>query len=203
MEQESTVAHEISRKEQAEQTKEKLLSISLKLVREQGYDQVKIADICAQAGVSTGAFYHHLKSKAGILSGVYARCDAYFEDVVYPLLKGRCDMQGLLEYVDYQMVYCIDLGYPLCAQIYRAQLMEQTDFVLSQKRGLPAGLIGMIGNLQKDEVLSTEKSAEEIGEELLLICRGIVYYWCQKHGQCDIKKLGREIVNRYLRSYAL
>lgn len=203
MGQANTEPQKISRKEQAEQTKEKLLSISLKLVREQGYDQVKISDICAEAGVSTGAFYHHLKNKAGILVGVYAHCDAYFADIVYPLLKNRCDMQGLFEYIDYQMIYILDIGFSLCAQIYHAQLMEETDFILSHEHSLHAGLIAMIDNLQKHDVLSKEKSAEQIGEEILLICRGILYYWCQMHGKCDIKKVAREIVGRYLRSYEI
>ena len=51
-----------SRQLQAEQTKAHLLEVALRLVREQGFDNVKIGDICKEAGVSTGAFYHHLTS---------------------------------------------------------------------------------------------------------------------------------------------
>ncbi len=199
----NTEPQKISRKEQAEQTKEKLLSISLKLVRKQGFDQVKISDICAEAGVSTGAFYHHLKNKAGILVEGYAKCDAYFADVVYPLLKNRCDAEGILEYVEYQMIYAMDLGSQLCGQVYCAQLMEASEFILSNKRARPAGLISMVRNAQKQEVLSSKKSAEEIGDEILVICRGILYSWCQMQGNCDIKKYAREIIGTYLRSYEI
>ncbi|HSZ10750.1 MAG TPA: TetR/AcrR family transcriptional regulator [Rhizomicrobium sp.] len=41
----------------------KLLDSALTLVREKGYEATSVDDLCAAAGVTKGAFFHHFKSK--------------------------------------------------------------------------------------------------------------------------------------------
>lgn len=192
-----------SRKKQAELTRNKLLSVSLKLMKEHGFDKVKISDICEEANVSTGAFYHHIKNKAGIVIEGYAQCDQYFAETVYPLLKDRYDVDAILEYVEYQMKYGEDFGVDLCIQMYKAQLTEGTEFFLSQERALPKGLISIVNSLQVKGVIQNQKDAKIIANEILVISRGILYNWCQCNGQYDVKRFAREIISNYLKSYAV
>src|SRR5580698_1857633 len=41
----------------------KLLDATLSLVRERGYSSTSVDELCARAGVTKGAFFHHFKSK--------------------------------------------------------------------------------------------------------------------------------------------
>ena len=41
----------------------KLLDSALRLIRAQGYSATSVDDLCAAAGVTKGAFFHHFKSK--------------------------------------------------------------------------------------------------------------------------------------------
>ena len=43
--------------------KEKLLNASLAVIRTKGYAATTVDDLCAAAGVTKGAFFHHFKSK--------------------------------------------------------------------------------------------------------------------------------------------
>jgi TetR/AcrR family transcriptional repressor of nem operon len=43
--------------------RQKLLDASLLLIREKGYSATSVDELCAQAGVTKGAFFHHFKSK--------------------------------------------------------------------------------------------------------------------------------------------
>lgn len=43
--------------------RQKLLASALSLIREQGYASTSVDELCAQAGVTKGAFFHHFKSK--------------------------------------------------------------------------------------------------------------------------------------------
>src|SRR4051812_11520891 len=43
--------------------KEKLLDASLSLIRERGFAATTLDDLCARAGVTKGAFFHHFDSK--------------------------------------------------------------------------------------------------------------------------------------------
>ena len=60
-----------SRKQQAMETRIKILEIALDLFKEKGMNAVKITDICQAAGVSVGAFYHHFPSKESIIERGY------------------------------------------------------------------------------------------------------------------------------------
>ena len=45
------------------ESKTRLLDATLKVVRTKGYTATRIEDICAEAGVTKGSFFHHFKSK--------------------------------------------------------------------------------------------------------------------------------------------
>jgi TetR/AcrR family transcriptional repressor of nem operon len=44
-------------------SRQKLLDAALTLIREKGYASTSVDDLCARAGVTKGAFFHHFKSK--------------------------------------------------------------------------------------------------------------------------------------------
>jgi AcrR family transcriptional regulator len=49
--------------QRGESTRNSILNASVKLFSERGFNAASVDDICAEAGVSKGAFYHHFKSK--------------------------------------------------------------------------------------------------------------------------------------------
>jgi len=50
------------------ETRLKLMQTATQLIWDSNYDNVGIADICKQAGVTKGAFYHHFSSKAELFA---------------------------------------------------------------------------------------------------------------------------------------
>jgi len=46
--------------------RQKLLASALSLIRECGYSSTSVDELCAQAGVTKGAFFHHFKSKGAL-----------------------------------------------------------------------------------------------------------------------------------------
>jgi TetR/AcrR family transcriptional repressor of nem operon len=44
-------------------SKTKLLDAALQVIRAKGYAATTVDDICHQAGVTKGSFFHHFKSK--------------------------------------------------------------------------------------------------------------------------------------------
>jgi AcrR family transcriptional regulator len=54
---------EITRKSPKVGARQKLLDATLALIRKKGYSSTSVDELCAQAGVTKGAFFHHFKSK--------------------------------------------------------------------------------------------------------------------------------------------
>ncbi len=46
--------------------RDKLLNAALGVIREQGFAATSVDELCARAGVTKGAFFHHFKSKEGL-----------------------------------------------------------------------------------------------------------------------------------------
>jgi len=49
--------------QRSEETRTKIMDAAIKLFSQQGYNKASVDDICTEAGISKGAFYHHFKSK--------------------------------------------------------------------------------------------------------------------------------------------
>ena len=65
------------RRVKGHETERRILDAAQKLMREQGFAAVSVRDICREAGVTTGAFYHHFDSKEALLDRGYIEMDDY------------------------------------------------------------------------------------------------------------------------------
>lgn len=65
------------RKRQGQETERKILNAALALMRERSFDKVSIRDICREADITTGAFYHHFPSKEAMLESGFAPLDDF------------------------------------------------------------------------------------------------------------------------------
>lgn len=45
------------------ETRAKIFQAAKRILQKQGYEQLSIKNICEEAGVSNGSFYHHFKTK--------------------------------------------------------------------------------------------------------------------------------------------
>jgi TetR/AcrR family transcriptional repressor of nem operon len=53
-------------KKEAENAREKLLTAAIELIRRNGYVATTVDEICTEAGVTKGAFFHHFESKEAL-----------------------------------------------------------------------------------------------------------------------------------------
>lgn len=52
--------------QRSEETRSRILESAIKLFSNRGYNMASVDDICAEAGISKGAFYHHFESKQAL-----------------------------------------------------------------------------------------------------------------------------------------
>ena len=58
-----TKAKAVKRRRSPEETREVLVQATVRLILRQGFSATRVDEICAEAGVTKGAFFHHFESK--------------------------------------------------------------------------------------------------------------------------------------------
>jgi TetR/AcrR family transcriptional regulator, transcriptional repressor for nem operon len=86
--------------------RDKLLEAGVKLIRERGYSATSVDDLCRQAGVTKGAFFHHFASKEalGVALADYwsSSTGAFFEGAPYHQHEDPLDR--VLGYIDFRLL---------------------------------------------------------------------------------------------------
>jgi TetR/AcrR family transcriptional repressor of nem operon len=85
-------------------SKTKLLDATLKVVRAKGYAATRIDDVCAEAGLTKGSFFHHFKSKEDLALAAAAHWDAHTTGFFAgaPYHEPADPLDRLLAYVDFR-----------------------------------------------------------------------------------------------------
>lgn len=86
------------------ESKRKLLDATLKVVRTKGYSATRIEDVCAEAGLTKGSFFHHFKSKEdlALAAAEYWRAISIETFAAAPYHKAGDALGRLLAYVDFR-----------------------------------------------------------------------------------------------------
>jgi TetR/AcrR family transcriptional regulator, transcriptional repressor for nem operon len=85
-------------------SKTKLLDAAVKLIRLQGYAATTVEELCAEAGVTKGAFFHHFKSKDELGAAAAQR----WSDITAPFFQAapyhspQRALDRVLAYIDFR-----------------------------------------------------------------------------------------------------
>lgn len=167
----------------SERTRTRILDAGMDLIREKGYENVTIREICEGAGVSIGAFYSHFKNKQNLFRSFYQNSDSHFAAMVAEKLTGDTAIDRLVDFVRYYA--WLNIG----TDIQDLKLIMGLDQD-SHPSSLPlhALLCSLVEAGQASGELSAELSAAEITEMLFVFMRGCCYEWCLQDGAFDLEQ---------------
>ena len=110
---------QISRQQQkSRETKEKIFKAAKRILQKGGYEELSIKNICEEAGVSNGSFYHHFKTKDDHLS-YYIEDQPQIEPNLLELPDSvQAVKDGIIQvYLNY-VKYCRELGVEFMSGYY-------------------------------------------------------------------------------------
>lgn len=183
--------------QKAEATKQLLSDISYQLFRERGFDQVGVRDIAAKAGMTTGAFYYYFKSKADILNHHAAVRAQWLFDQVPGLLEGLSPLEKIRQFLgQYLCEIFTDEGWELCESRMFARYYNQRE-----NAGMAVTVRQFCQEAKAQGLFASTCDVDQITSDLLLVCRGVEYDWCLRHGGYDIHQRMFRLVDLVLSHY--
>src|SRR5271166_2850200 len=90
--------------ESKHESKTRLLDAAMHVIRAKGYSATRVDDICEEAGLTKGSFFHHFKSKEELAMAAAEHFSAFADGVsAGALYKSRSDpLERLLGYVEFR-----------------------------------------------------------------------------------------------------
>jgi len=159
-----------NRQKQAIATKLRITQVATELFKLNGFDSVKIQDICQAAEISIGAFYHHFKSKAEIINTAYEQVDI----LVLDRLETKdldSNLDKLLFLLGEGAIVMEELGWVFVSEIYKNLLSIESKYSTKPDRYIALEVI----------------SSFDLTMIIMRISRGTIFDWCLHEGSYDLK----------------
>jgi len=172
-----------TRKEQAEETRNRIYTSAIELMEENGFGNFTIEDISKRAGVSVGAFYHYFDSKNDILAEIFYRADDYFSTHVVNSFNNGSFPEQIVEYFDHYAKFNVDCGVETTQQIFNPKIK----FFIEEGRPMLAMLEDLIRKGQEKNEIRRDTDTKELVRYLLCMARGVVFDWSLYDGSYDLE----------------
>lgn len=166
-----------SRQSQSIKTKTKIVRVALRLIREKGYHNMSIRQLCQEADISIGAFYHHFKSKETLINKGFALYDEFLEELLksYENINPIDDIRFIiLNQTEFVMTESANLT----KELYIAELAADETYAISTDRNYYKTILEYVTKAKKEHFFQSEMSAEEITAFILRTTRGVILDWC-------------------------
>lgn len=180
------------------ETKARIFNAAKRILKKSGYEQLSIKNICEEAGVSNGSFYHHFKTKDDLLSYYIEEQPSINPDLLdLPSSKEEARETIVYVYLNY-VRYCRELGVEFMANYYTPKNQSLNPLIRTER---PYPIITVHNYLQKcidAGIITLNNSLEHITTDIRMIVIGNVFEWCLKNGDADFEGNMRRCLENYL-----
>ena len=169
-------------------TKDALFNSLLKLSREKGFDKVTIRDICTDAEISIGSFYHHFKSKEELAKETYFQTDRLINEDFVRLCKANSPGDNLHNILKIYVEYVSSEIGMLIKSYYRLLLDVTSISAFEPERLYYGTLKEILENCAKSGYIKDFENYNEVADYCLRFIRGLMFDWCVNGGTYDLNE---------------
>jgi AcrR family transcriptional regulator len=181
----------VTRKFQAQQTKSRIIRHACLLFAEQGYDKVKITDICRASGISIGGFYHYFQTKQDIIDEVYITFDDHLQEMVERRGPKFATCKEAIRFImkeEFDFPQTEGLVVPL--MVFKVQLTLAKKNVLEESRYICQVLKEYVSKGIETGEFRRVKDVAGLVYHILRTSRGVIYDWCLRNGNYNLTQQG-------------
>ena len=184
----------------SKETKERIFQAAKRILQKSGYEELSIKNICEEAGVSNGSFYHHFKTKDDLLS-YYIEDQPSIDPDRLELPKNKEDAKETIIHVYLNYVkYCKELGVEFMAGYYTPHNQALNPTIRTER---PYPIVTVQPYLERAleaNAIQLNLKIEEITTDIRMIVIGNVFEWAMRNGDADFEGNMRRSLSHYLDS---
>jgi TetR/AcrR family fatty acid metabolism transcriptional regulator len=183
------------RKLRAIKTKNKIVEKALPMIREKGFANVTVEDICLAAGVAKGTFYHYFESK----EKVFGNTGIILDDLQLDNLLNNEQMSSLdkIYYiVDAYMHFVNSQGIDITRLLFKA-FLDGSNIYTNETTGINI-LVNVVNEGIERKEFNPDLTAQEIVDLVLSYTMGLIVYWCNSNDSYDLESKSHNLIKKWL-----
>lgn len=164
--------------------KKQIVDVIATMIDDQGLKNISIKQICYQANISIGTFYHYFESKDKIVDDMFEVLNLYFFDKENEILDEKSNKDAIIKFVHLFGAYVKEWGYYANILIMRARLAE--DLSARVDHDMWDILKKIVQRTIDSGELDDKYTSEFYKESIKAIIRGSLLEWIYKKDDFDI-----------------
>ena len=190
---------ELSRQQlKSKETKAKIFKAAKHILQKKGYEELSIKNICEEAGVSNGSFYHHFKTKDDLLSYYIEEQPGINPDLL-DLPADAEDAKKTIIYVYINYVhYCKELGVEFMSNYYTPKNQSLNPLIRTERHYPIITVQNYLKKCMDARIINPALSLDDLSTDIRMIVIGNVFEWCLKRGDADFEENMRRSLKTYL-----
>ena len=180
------------------ETKRKIFRAAKSILQKKGYEELSIKNICEEAGVSNGSFYHHFKTKDDLLSYYIEEQPSINPDLLdLPSSADEAKIAIIHVYLHYAE-YCRELGVEFIANYYTPKNQALNPDIRTAR---PYPILTVENYLRKAMdagIVKPTLPLDHILTDIRMLVIGNVFEWCLHDGNTDFEGNIRRSIGHYL-----
>ena len=166
------------------QRRSQIIESLIPLISSVPFEDIHVVQLCEEANISIGSFYHYFNSKNDILSGLMLLIDEYMENTVFPLLNNEDEPENLMIFANGWAEHVNQNG--IKRSILISQIEPRDEDYVGNKRSSVMKIEEIIRRGQEKGQITTMHPAEELSSMFLLAIRGVTTDWSRCGGSYSV-----------------
>ena len=186
--------------QKSKETKERIFRAAKKILQKKGYQELSIKNICEEAGVSNGSFYHHFKTKDDLLSYYIEDQPSINPDLLdLPDNGDEAKIAIIHVYLNY-VEYCRDLGVEFMSGYYDPKNQALNPAIRTERPYPIVTVQHYVEKAMAAGIISLNVEIDQFTTDIRMIVIGNVFEWCLRGGETDFEGNMRRSLGKYLDS---
>lgn len=182
----------------SQETKKKIFLAAKNILKKNGYESLSIKNICEEAGVSNGSFYHHFKTKDDLLS-YYIEEQPSINPELLDTPSCLTDVKNAVIHVYLNYVkYCRELGVEFMANYYTPKNQSLNPLKRTARSYPIVTVREYLQQSMEAGIIRSSLNLDEITTDIRMIVIGNVFEWCLKEGDTDFEGNMKRSLGTYL-----
>lgn len=166
---------------QAQDTRRAIMEAAARLSRQGRFDKMTVRDVCAAAGVTTGAFYHHFSSKEDLLKQGFTSVDVFLEKALEPY-RDLPPLERLEALTKLYAQFMEEQGWETVSLYYSRRLPDPEADSMDPNRYTLRTMGECLSDLAREGILTPALSPEWTADFFFRHFRGTVIDWVLHRG---------------------